>query len=367
MASPLTSFSTNQNDKAPKNKHHSTARRKRKEKQQRQPPLNDDFDDDEQRLMSTLFGTPKNESTASNTNSKNLSNKKKRLGSTKNEIADEFTFKIDRIGGSIPSDDLETTDHDPNDQLEEMGVTTTNSTATATASNSISKKKDVAWVDHDDSDDDENGGEKKVNFGHASDRIRKLRQYKEETHVPTRSLYEERLRQRYIQTTQTTSNVAWAQTTMQDDAGIVDDYHHNTPKNHPDVSISTSYLNDPSTTSTSKMHHHHHHHHHHRRAIPPHIISMKRCPDVNRNDPNQSVTKVVQFYHPAAVTTNTPSMSRKNEAAAEETTPNLLLTAGLDKTLRFFHCSEESSTKIHGVHCTLDGYTCMVVGCVLQH
>ena len=159
-----------------------------------------------------------------------------------------------------------------------------------------------------------------MNFIHASDRIRKLRQHKEETHIETRYLYEERLRQRYIQTTQTTSNVAWAKTG--DDGNRM---------SNDVASISASYLDDNSFTKTKIM-----------KAIPPHTISMKRCPDANRNDPNQSVTKVVQFYHPP----NT------NDYDDHVESPALLLTAGLDKALRFFHCSEEASTKIHGVHCT---------------
>ena len=70
---------------------------------------------------------------------------------------------------------------------------------------------------------------------------------------------------------------------------------------------------------------------------------MKRCPDANRSDPHLSVTKVVQFYH----------HHNNNNSNTSTESSTLLLTAGLDKTLRFFHCAEEESTKIHGVHCTL--------------
>jgi hypothetical protein len=330
MASPLTA-SANQALKASKNEPRSIARRKRKEHQL----MNDDniVDDKEQRLMSTLFGM-KNNTTSSITSDQSHSKKKKRPESTKKEAGgDEFTFEIDRIGG-IHSDDLRNDDHDSKEKVAEKGATATNSNETTTGSKN-STKKTIAWVDHDDEEDD---GENGVLFAHASDRIRKLRQHKEETHVPTRSLYEERLRQRYIQTTQTTSNVGWAQTSNQHDDAVAVDGEYSQPHNanRHDVSVSTSYVND--TVATSQRH---------ARMIPPHIISMKRCPDANRNDPNQSVTKVVQFYRP----TNTMTTTTHNSNHDKESTPTLLLTAGLDKTLRFFHCSEESSTKIHGVHC----------------
>ncbi len=219
----------------------------------------------------------------------------------------EFTFEIDRTGNSDTTGTLSERHHnDPNEQNEGDDFPKTNATETSTT---LNKNKTAAWVDQDDDGDDGNA----VDFRHVSDRIRKLRQTKEETHV-SRSQYEERLRQRFIQTAQTTANVAWAQTTHANDTPVDPD-----PNN---ISTSTSYLHDTTTATKS---------------IPPNLISMKRCPDANRSDPHQSVTKAVQFFH-----------------NHDNTDSTLLLTAGLDKTLRFFHCAEEESTKIHGVHCTLN-------------
>ena len=54
------------------------------------------------------------------------------------------------------------------------------------------------------------------------------------------------------------------------------------------------------------------------RRLPPNIINLKRIPDVNQSDPNKAAVQAVHF-HPG-------------------TDPDkpLILTAGLDKSLRFF-------------------------------
>ena len=328
MVSPLTASTVPKEQAVMSKKKKRVTRRKRKEPQPHQAINDDDVDDEEQRLMSTLFGT-KNDSTESLTHFQNHTKKTKRPESNgKVASANEFTFEIDRVGNTIPSDDVDdknNTDPDSKKQVEDKQAAVTIATRTATTPNKITKKT-AAWVDHDDT----TVGDGRVHFVNAADRIRKLRQHRQETHVENRSLYEERLRQRYLQTTQTTSNVTWAQpttttTTTGDDDAVIRDHH-------PEMSISTSYLKDHSTTTTTTT------------TIPPHLIYMKRCPDVNRNDPHQSVTKVVNFYRP------TTSLSSTSNAYDES--PTLLLTAGLDKTLRFFHCSDEASTKIHGVHCT---------------
>jgi hypothetical protein len=67
--------------------------------------------------------------------------------------------------------------------------------------------------------------------------------------------------------------------------------------------------------------------------LPPHTIQMVRCPDANQVDPNSSVVQAVHF-HPGS-----------------DPDRPLVLTAGLDKTLRFFQVGVEKSEKIHGIHC----------------
>jgi U3 small nucleolar RNA-associated protein 18 len=68
--------------------------------------------------------------------------------------------------------------------------------------------------------------------------------------------------------------------------------------------------------------------------LPSQILQVVRCPDANQQDPNQAVVQAVHF-HPAS-----------------DPDQPLLLTAGLDKTLRFFHITQDSksATKVHGVY-----------------
>jgi hypothetical protein len=67
--------------------------------------------------------------------------------------------------------------------------------------------------------------------------------------------------------------------------------------------------------------------------LPPHTIQMVRCPDANQADPTSAVVQAVHF-HPGS-----------------DPDRPLVLTAGLDKTLRFFQVGVEKSEKIHGIHC----------------
>ncbi len=68
-------------------------------------------------------------------------------------------------------------------------------------------------------------------------------------------------------------------------------------------------------------------------GLKPTILATVRCPDANMADPNQAAVQAVHF-HPGS-----------------DPDRPLLLTAGLDKTLRFFQVGEEKSEKIHGIHC----------------
>ena len=72
-----------------------------------------------------------------------------------------------------------------------------------------------------------------------------------------------------------------------------------------------------------------------RQDLKPGSIELQRCKDANLSDPNDGVIQAVQF-HPSS----------------EEDRP-LLLTAGLDKTLRFFQTGKDDSTKVHSIHCKL--------------
>mmetsp|Transcript_2091 Transcript_2091/g.4843 ORF Transcript_2091/g.4843 Transcript_2091/m.4843 type:complete len:696 (-) Transcript_2091:85-2172(-) len=212
-----------------------------------------------------------------------------------------------------------------------------------------------AWDDPDEDDDDDDdvsqGGSKrrrkkkkqrsspaaKIRLVDASDRLKKLRKSrKEKTELTTQEL-EQRLRQRYEVTAQTTARTDWAASaplSMKDDDGEIG----GTKKSHDDeddgqlltstdlFSTSESLFADHpgylkaggGTTGGGRL--------------PPNVLDIVRCPDANQADPNRAVVQAVNF-HPGS-----------------DPDQPLLLTAGLDKTLRFFQVGEKQSEKIHGIH-----------------
>jgi hypothetical protein len=164
-----------------------------------------------------------------------------------------------------------------------------------------------AWVDEDDA-----GLE--VNLLGTS-RLRKLRKSKEEEAASALSgvELEKRLRQRYQSTTQATARTDWARLDEKEDSD----------EDQSDVEGLQS-LSAPLILQASAS-----------QILPANILNIMRCPDANQADPNQSTVQAVHF-HPGS-----------------DPDRPLLLTAGLDKTLRFFQVGTEKSEKIHGIHCKL--------------
>lgn len=167
-----------------------------------------------------------------------------------------------------------------------------------------------AWVDFADEKEDI-----QVDLLQTS-RLRKLRHFRDETDPLPVAEFESRLRDRFQETAQVAARTDWArlsdkQTTLtllqedvEDDANV--------------LSTSAPLLLHGSSKSSS---------------LPPHTISLVRCSDANAAEINRSVVQSVHF-HP----TSNPDQP-------------LLLTAGLDKMLRFFQVGQEYSEKIHGINC----------------
>lgn len=167
-----------------------------------------------------------------------------------------------------------------------------------------------AWVDEDDDN-------VQVDLL-RTDRLRKLRTSRgEDTKAKPLSGTElqQRLRTRYKTTMQVNAQTGWAK---------VDDEHDDNKNDEDDDDEATALQSSSQPlllqgTSSGRL--------------PPNILNVVRCPDANQADYNQAVVQAVQF-HPGS-DPNRP----------------LLLTAGLDKTLRFFQVGSEKSEKIHGIHC----------------
>jgi len=214
--------------------------------------------------------------------------------------------KVQKLNQIMPKNDGDNSDSDDEDD-----------------SNNNNNNK-PAWVDDDDED-------VQVDLL-QTDRLRKLRKSRDEdtTARPiTGKDFEERLRDRYKNTMQLTAQTEWAR--MEDDdaeaSGSDDEDEDGNPLSKDDAQVaalqasSQPLLMHGAASSTTGR-------------LPPNLLNVMRCPDANQADYNNAVVQAIHF-HPGS-DPNRP----------------LLLTAGLDKTLRFFHVGVESSDKIHGIHCT---------------
>jgi U3 small nucleolar RNA-associated protein 18 len=218
-----------------------------------------------------------------------------RKGKKNNFVANAFDIAIDRTG--VEEDDLDE-GHDNNsekeyqNQLEDSDV----------SDQEVDDGDKPAWQDDDD--------EKiEVNLLRTS-RLRKLRLSRDEPAAEALSGvdFTHRLRDRYISTVQRTVRTDWAESTEVIDGKTVDEGDF---KDDTDA----SFLRVSS------------------RRLPPGLLNVVRCPDANQSDPNNAVVQSVHF-HPCS-----------------EPDRPLMLTAGLDKTLRFFQVGAEESVKVHGIHC----------------
>lgn len=155
----------------------------------------------------------------------------------------------------------------------------------------------VAWKDEDD--------DLLIDL-QGSSRLVKLRKSRSEhPYLHGQSELESRLRNRYQTTAQLTARTDWAEVIKPtDDNNEVEDEH----------------VSEPLLLGSSNL-------------LPPNLLNAVRCPDANQSDPNQASVQVVQF-HPGS-----------------DPDRPLLLTAGFDKTLRFFQVGVEKSEKVHGIHC----------------
>ena len=173
-------------------------------------------------------------------------------------------------------------------------------------------QNEVDVAEHDDDDDDDEG-EKPIWVDEddveidlmKSNRMKKLRTSREEevSNVTAIDL-EKRLRRRFESTTMTSARTDWARLDKDD---------QEEGREEADDSAT------PLLASTA-------------RKLPPQILQVVRCPDANQKDPNQASVQAVHF-HPSS-----------------DPDRPLMLTAGLDKTLRFFQVGSEGSDKIHGIH-----------------
>lgn len=226
----------------------------------------------------------------------------------------DLMFEIDRGGQTSSDDDDEPkeeevgqawNDEDDDDGTEEHSIAMNDDDD----DDEESAQEDVApaWEDPDDS---------KTALIDGSSRLKKLRRSRQEKESLSSHELEQRLRERYEASSQSTARTDWATKTKKQRSAN-DKYDDDEDNDEASLSL---FSTSKSLLASS------------RDQLPPNILNLIRCPDANLSDPNKAVVRCIDF-HPES-----------------EPDQPLMLTAGLDKTLRFFQIGEEKSEKVHGIH-----------------
>jgi hypothetical protein len=234
---------------------------------------------------------------------------------SENEEGGNLTFEIDR-GGQPPSDDDDASteeklgqawnDEDDDDDARDHSVDMHGDDDDE--EESVEEERAPAWEDPDDS---------KTALIDGNSRLKKLRRSRQEKEALSSHELEQRLRQRYEASSQSTARTDWA-TKSKKQRTLIDKDDEDEDNDEAALSL---FSTSKSLLASS------------RNQLPPNVLNLIRCPDANLADPNKAVVRCIDF-HP--------------ESDPERP---LMLTAGLDKTLRFFQIGEEKSDKIHGIHC----------------
>jgi U3 small nucleolar RNA-associated protein 18 len=146
----------------------------------------------------------------------------------------------------------------------------------------------------------------------SNDRIKKLRDKRKLTKWQTNQ-FEKRLRERYQETALRTSHTQWASVTEDKKPVNADD----------DISAKQETIQESGIVFARKA-----------SRLPPNVIEIVRLKDVNAAEPSDAVVRSIAF-HPTS-----------------DFEMPLLMTAGLDKCLRFYSVGkDEESRKIHGIQC----------------
>eukprot|EP00537_Pseudo-nitzschia_pungens_P007129 CAMPEP_0172362714 /NCGR_PEP_ID=MMETSP1060-20121228/6255_1 /TAXON_ID=37318 /ORGANISM="Pseudo-nitzschia pungens, Strain cf. cingulata" /LENGTH=596 /DNA_ID=CAMNT_0013085275 /DNA_START=82 /DNA_END=1872 /DNA_ORIENTATION=+ len=272
---------------------------------------------EEERLTAMLFGgtVTNSSSLVPMDNHYEENNSDAEASDGENERGESLAFEIDRGGQHASDDDAESKEKELaqawNDEDDEAG--------------DLSMVVDNGGDDDESDDDEESSNEEdkpvwedpddaKAALIDGNSRLKKLRRSRQETEALSSHELEQRLRQRYESSSQSTARTDWA-TKAKGRSTKKDDNDEDT-----DEVALTLFSTSKSLLASS------------RNQLPQNFLNIVRCPDVNLADPNKAVLRCIDF-HPAS-----------------DPEQPLMLTAGLDKTLRFFQVGEEKSEKIHGIH-----------------
>mmetsp|Transcript_682 Transcript_682/g.1424 ORF Transcript_682/g.1424 Transcript_682/m.1424 type:complete len:597 (+) Transcript_682:135-1925(+) len=272
---------------------------------------------EEERLTAMLFGgaVPNSSSLVPMDNHYEENNSDAEASDGENERGESLAFEIDRGGQHASDDDAESKEeelgqawNDEDDEAGELSMVVDNGGDDDESDDdeeSSNEEDKPVWEDPDDA---------KAALIDGNSRLKKLRRSRQETEALSSHELEQRLRQRYESSSQSTARTDWA-TKAKGRSAKKDDNDEDT-----DEAALTLFSTSKSLLASS------------RNQLPQNFLNIVRCPDVNLADPNKAVLRCIDF-HPAS-----------------DPEQPLMLTAGLDKTLRFFQVGEEKSEKIHGIH-----------------
>lgn len=269
-------------------------------------------------------------------------------------------FAIDRSGEEVTDDvEEEETDEKQSDDYQALNGDDEESDDESfeeemDGENQKASMTGAAWQDSDSSDSESDDGsdsdeesteaksskkKKGVSLVDGPNRLKKLRRYRDETNPLSFKEYELRLRERFVNTASVAARTDWADVGLAEQQGEVEGGEPQKKKKRGYGSSSEEESSDDEYTSsaartilesnaslfessTKSL------------ALPPTLLDIIRTRDVNLTDPNNSVVSACQFH-----------------SGSDEDQP-LLMTAGMDKMLRFFRVNpdeKEGSTKIHGI------------------
>jgi len=195
----------------------------------------------------------------------------------------------------------------------------------------------AAWKD-DDSDDEGDEGTNNVSLVDGPNRIKKLRRYRDETDPISIKEYELRLRERFVNTASVAARTDWADVTTAAEEDDVDrkrlkvsDCDSESDEEEEQYSSVNRILQSNASlfaTSSSLL------------PLPPTILDINRVRDGNIAEPNKSCVNGLQFH---------PTAGKDYDGSRECSDRPLLMTAGMDRMLRFFRIDGETNEKVHGL------------------
>ena len=252
-----------------------------------------------------------------------------------NEQAGDLMFAIDRSGiDNEASNDEEAYSADKQAQCDEEEESSDEEDGQQAVS-----MTGAAWQDDDDDSNDEGESKNIISLIDGPNRIKKLRRFRDETDPISIKEYELRLRERFVNTSSVAARTDWADVAnLTEEDGDrkkpkindSDDSEQSEEEEEKYSSVNRILQSNASLFAASSS----------AAPLPPTILDINRVQDGNIDDPSKSCVHALQFH---------PNAGKDYDGSRESSDSPLLMTAGMDKMLRFFRIDGETNGKVHGL------------------